>query len=103
MGWTPRKLLDHKGELKESDIRPQEIPSPKDSAFLANMRSHRKIFDRLAEFGKILREPGADFPEGVENDLGSTENGQNKSHFQTDLVRLNSVKKATFVQERCAF
>ena len=89
--------------LKESDIRPQEIPSPKDSAFLANMRSHRKIFDRLAEFGEILREPGADFPEGVENDLGSTENGQNKSHFQTDLVRLNSVKKATFVQERCAF
>ena len=31
-------------QLKESEIRPPEIPSPKDSAFLANMRSHEKIF-----------------------------------------------------------
>ena len=44
MGWTPRKLLDHKGELKESDVRPREIPSPKDSVFLANVRSHKKVF-----------------------------------------------------------
>ena len=72
-------------ELKESDIRPRKIPSPKDSVFLANMRSHKKIFHRLAEFGKIPREPGTDFPEGVENDLRSTENGQNKSHFQDHL------------------
>ena len=56
-------------ELKESDIRSREIPSPKDSAFIANMRSHKKIFHQLAEFGKILWEPGADSPEGVENDL----------------------------------
>ena len=69
MGWTPRKLLDHKGELKESDVRPQEILPPKDSGFLVNMRSHKKIFHRLAEFGKILREPGANFPKGVENHL----------------------------------
>ena len=53
-------------ELKESDIRPREIPSPKDSVFLADMRSK-------AEFGKMLREPGANFLGGVENDLRSTE------------------------------
>ena len=55
-------------QLKESDIRPREIPSPKDSVFLANMRSHQKVFHRLAEFGKMPREPGANFLEGVEND-----------------------------------
>ena len=85
MGWTPRKLLDHKGELKESDIRPREIPSPKDSVFLANMRSHKKVFHRLAEFGKMLRGPGANSLEGVENDLRSTKNGQNESHLQDHL------------------
>ena len=55
-------------QLKESDVRPREIPSPKDSVFLANMRSHKKVVHRLAEFGKLLREPGADSLEGVEND-----------------------------------
>ena len=69
-------------QLKESDIRPREIPSPKDSVFLANMRSHKKVFHRLAEFGKMPREPGANSLEGVENDLRSTENGQNESHLQ---------------------
>ena len=52
-------------ELKESDVRPREIPSPKDSVFLADMRSHH----RLAESGEMLREPGANFLGGVENDL----------------------------------
>ena len=33
--------------MKESDIRPREIPSPKDSVFLADMRSHQKVFHRL--------------------------------------------------------
>ena len=75
-------------KLKESDIRPREILSPKDSAFLANMRSHKGVSNRLAEFGKMLREPGADSPEGVENDLRSTENGQNESHFQDHLDEL---------------
>ena len=55
----------HSLQLKESDIRPREIPSPEDSVFLVNMRSHQKVFHRLAEFGKMLREPGANFPEGV--------------------------------------
>ena len=86
MGWAPRKLLDHKGELNESGIRPREIPSPKDSVFLANMRSHQKVFHRLAEFGKMPREPGANFPEGVENDLRSTENSQNESHLQDHFI-----------------
>ena len=62
-------MTNHSLKLKESNIRPREIPSPKDSAFIANMRSHKKIFHQLAEFGKILWEPGADSPEGVENDL----------------------------------
>ena len=75
-------------ELKESDVRPREIPSPKDSVFLAKMRSHKKVFHRLAEFGKMLREPGANSLEGVENDLRSTENGQNESHLQDHLDRL---------------
>ena len=52
MGWTPRKLLDHKGELKESDVCPREILSPKDSVFLVNMRSHKKVFRRLATTGQ---------------------------------------------------
>ena len=73
------------GELKESDVRPREIPSPEDSGFLANMRSHKKVFHRLAEFGKMLREPGTNFLEGVENDLRSTENSQNESHLQDHL------------------
>ena len=72
-------------ELKESDIRPREIPSPKDSVFLASVRSHKKVFHRLAEFGKMLQEPGANFLEGVENDLRSTENWQNESHLQDHL------------------
>ena len=72
-------------ELKESDVRPREIPSPKDSVFLADMRSHQKVFHRLAEFGKMLREPGANFLGGVENDLRSTENSQNESHLQDHL------------------
>ena len=78
-------LANQQTKLKESEIRPPEIPSPKGSAFLANMRSHKKIFHRLAEFGRKLQEPGADSPEGVENDLRSTENSQNKSHFQDHL------------------
>ena len=49
------------------------------------MRSHEKVFHRLAEFGKMLREPGANFLEGVENDLRSTENSQNESHLQDHL------------------
>ena len=47
--------------MKESDIRPREIPSPKDSVFLADMRSHQ-------EPGKMLRELGTNFLGGVEND-----------------------------------
>ena len=77
MGHDPvpnRGVFD--GQLKESEVRPREIPSPKDSVFLANMRSHKKVFHRLAEFGKPLREPGADSLEGVENDLRSTENSR---------------------------
>ena len=65
-------------KLKESDVRPHEILSPKDSVFLANMRSHQ-------ESSKALREPGANFLEGVENDLRSTENSQNESHSQNHL------------------
>ena len=78
MGWTPRKLLDHKGELKESNIRPREIPAPKDSVFLADVRSRQ-------ESSGALRKPGTNFLEGVENDLRSTENGQNESHSQNHL------------------
>ena len=59
--------------MKESDIRPREIPSPKDSVFLANMRSHQKVFHRLEEFGKMLREPGTNFPEGVEEEISPEE------------------------------
>ena len=33
----------------------------------------------------MLREPGANFSEGVENDLRSTENSQNESHLQDHL------------------
>ena len=33
----------------------------------------------------MLREPGANFLEGVENDLRSTENSQNESHLQDHL------------------
>ena len=33
----------------------------------------------------MLREPGTNFPEGVENDLRSTENSQNESHLQDHL------------------
>ena len=47
-------ITEQVGELKESDIRPREIPSLRDSVFLANMRSHKKVFHRLAEFGKML-------------------------------------------------
>ena len=65
-------------QLKESDIRPHEIPSPKDSVFLADMRSHQ-------ESSKALREPGANFLEGVENDLRSIENSQNEPHSQNHL------------------
>ena len=49
------------------------------------MGSHENVFHRLAEFGRKLREPGTDFPEGLEKDLGSNENSQNKSHFQDHL------------------
>ena len=83
MGWTPRKLLDHEGELKESDIRPHEIPSPKDSVFLADMRSHQ-------ESSKALREPGANFLGGVENNLRRTENSQNESHLNTFPKKLQT-------------
>ena len=86
MGHDPvpnRGVFD--GQLKESEVRPREIPSPKDSVFLANMRSHQKVFHRLAEFGKMPQEPGANFLEGVENDLRSTENSQNESHLQDHL------------------
>ena len=34
---------------------------------------------------KALQEPGANFLEGVENDLRSTENSQNESHLQDHL------------------
>ena len=64
--------------MKESDIRPREIPSPKDSVFLADMRSRQ-------ESSKALQEPGANFLEGVENDVRSTENSQNESHSQNHL------------------
>ena len=60
-------------ELKESNIRPREIPAPKDSVFLADMRSRQ-------ESSKALQEPGTNFLEGVENDLRSTENSQNKNN-----------------------
>ena len=43
-------------KLKESDIPPEQIPSPEGSAFLAGMRSHKKIFKRLASFGQKLRD-----------------------------------------------
>ena len=33
----------------------------------------------------MLREPGTNSLEGVENDLRSTENGQNESHLQDHL------------------
>ena len=72
-------------QLKESVVRPPKIPSLKGSAFLADMRSHKKIFHQLAEFRGKLRGPGTDSPEGVENDLRSTANSQNKSHFQDHL------------------
>ena len=49
-------------KLKESDIRPREIPPPKDSVFLADMRSRQ-------ESSKALQEPGTNFLEGVENDV----------------------------------
>ena len=65
-------------KLKESDIRPREIPAPKDSVFLADMRSRQ-------ESSKALQEPGTNFLEGVENDLRSTENSQNESHSQNHL------------------
>ena len=39
----------------------------------------------LAELGRKLRGPGNDSPEGVENDLRSNKNSQNKSHFQDHL------------------
>ena len=65
-------------ELKESNIRPREIPAPKDSVFLADMRSRQ-------ESSKALQEPGTNFLEGVENDLRSTENSQNESHSQNHL------------------
>ena len=74
-----------KGELKESEIWPPKIPSPKGSAFPADMRSRKKIFQRLAEFGRKLWGPGADSPEGVEKHLQSNKNSQNKSHFQDHL------------------
>ena len=48
----PSDLLEAVCKLKESEIRPPEILSPKGSAFLTNMRSHQKIFHRLAEFGR---------------------------------------------------
>ena len=64
--------------MKESDVRPREIPSPKDSVFLADMRSRQ-------ESSRALREPGANFLEGVENDVRSTENSQNESHSQNHL------------------
>ena len=62
--------------MKQSEIRPHVIPSWKGSAFLADVRSPKKIFHRLVEFGRMLREPGTDSPERI------TENSQNKSHFQ---------------------
>ena len=68
-----------------SRVESKDADLPKDSMFLANMRSHKKVFHRLAEFGKMPRGPGADSPEGVENDLLSTANGQNKSHLQDHL------------------
>ena len=37
------------------------------------------------ESSRALRELGANFPEGVENDLRSTENSQNESHLQDHL------------------
>ena len=73
-----REFAQFAVELKESDVRPGKIPSPKDSVFLADMRSHQ-------EPGKMLRELGANFLGGVENDLRSTENGQNESHLQDHL------------------
>ena len=36
-------------ELKESDIRPHEIPSPKDSVFLADVRSRQESSKALRE------------------------------------------------------
>ena len=80
-----REFAQFAVELKESDVRPGKIPSPKDSVFPANMKSHKKVFHRPAEFGKLLREPGTDSLEGVENDLRSTEISQNESHLQDHL------------------
>ena len=72
-------------KLKESDVRPREIPSPKDSVFLADVRSHQKVFHRLTEFGKMPREPGANFLGGVENDLRSTENSVGQQILSVNL------------------
>ena len=47
-------ITEQVGELKESDIRPREIPPPKDSVFLADMRSRQ-------ESSKAPQEPGANF------------------------------------------
>ena len=70
--------MQQHSQLKESDIRPREIPAPKDSVFLADMRSRQ-------ESSKALQEPGANFLEGVDNYLRSTENSQNESHSQNHL------------------
>ena len=58
-------------KLKESDIRPREIPTPKDSVFLADMRSRQ-------ESSKALQEPGTNFLGGVENDVVALAGGRGK-------------------------
>ena len=58
---SSKTLLSKNGEslwsqLKESDIRPSEIPSPEGSAFLANVISSNEIFGRMiCEATKIIR------------------------------------------------
>ena len=71
--------------MKESEIHPPETPSRKGSAFLADMRSHRKVFHRLAEFSRKLRRRSANFPKGLEKDLRSNENSPDESHTQDHL------------------
>ena len=89
--WDGMRLAHKASQLKESNVRPREIPAPKDSVFLADMRSRQ-------ESSKALREPGTNFLEGVKNDLRSTENSQNESHSQNHLGR-----KVGLTTERATF
>ena len=48
--WDGMRLAHKASQLKESNVRPREIPAPKDSVFLADMRSRQ-------ESSKALQEP----------------------------------------------